>query len=106
MMKFGLYKVTGDSMWPNYCSGDYVLAFRHHASTFKVGDVVVARHTRFGNIIKRIERVEDNSTLAIAGDNRLSSTDSDTLGLVSTNQILGKVLWHIAAIGTQRSISS
>ena len=84
-------------MWPNYCSGDYVLAFRHRSLTFKAGEVVVVNHTRFGNIIKRIERVENNSSLAIAGDNRLSSTDSETLGLVSIKQVLGKVLWHIAA---------
>ena len=98
MMGLGLYKVTGDSMLPSYCSGDYVLTLRFNAFTFKVGDVLVVRHTRYGNIIKRIERVEeDGSTFSIAGDNTLSSTDSDVLGLVSIKQVLGKVIWHIAA---------
>ncbi len=97
-MGLGFYKVTGDSMLPSYCSGDYVLTSRFNAFTFKVGDVLVVRHARYGNIIKRIERVEeDGSTFLIAGDNTLSSTDSDALGLVSIKQVLGKVIWHIAA---------
>ena len=85
-------------MLPSYCSGDYVLTFRFNASTFKVGDVLVVRHSCLGNIIKRVERVEeDGLTFLIAGDNTISSTDSDTLGLVSIKQVLGKVVWHIAA---------
>jgi len=94
-MGFGLYKVTGDSMLPNYCAGDYVLTFRRNHSKFKAGDVVVVQHPRFGNIIKRIQRIEDTSMLAIAGDNPLFSTDSQTLGLVNNHQVLGKVFWHI-----------
>mgnify|MGYP002700803172 CR=1 FL=1 len=100
MMGLGFYKVTGDSMLPSYCSGDYVLTFRFNTSRLSVGDVLVVRHSRYGNIIKRIKRIErvedDGSTFAIAGDNTQSSTDSDTLGLVSIKQVLGKVIWHIA----------
>jgi len=95
-MRLGLYKVTGDSMLPNYCAGDYVLTCRLHTSIFKAGDVVVVRHPRFGNIIKRIARIDEASMLVIAGDNPLASTDSETLGLVSSQQVLGKVLWRIA----------
>jgi len=102
-MGLGLYKVTGDSMWPTYCSGDYVLTLRFNSSTFKTGDVVVIRHPRLGNIIKRIQGVKQTSILLIAGDNRLFSTDSKTLGLVSHKQVLGKVLWHIK--GKDRNLS-
>lgn len=99
MMGLGLYKVTGDSMEPNYCSGDYVFTFRRHESAIQAGDVVVVHHPRFGNIIKRIEHVIEKDVLrfVIAGDNQLISTDSDTLGLISPKQVLGKVLWRIAA---------
>jgi len=98
MMGLGFYKVTGDSMLPSYCSGDYVLTFCSNAFTFNVGDVLVVRHSCLGNIIKRVKRVEeDGTTFLITGDNTLSSTDSDTLGLVSIKQVLGKVIWHIAA---------
>lgn len=86
-------------MLPGYCSGDYVLVFRHKRSTFRVGDVVIVRHPRFGIIIKRISQCLDDKSLALSGDNVHASTDSHTLGRVSMEQIAGKVIWHIAATG-------
>lgn len=96
-MNVRLYRVTGDSMYPNYCAGDYVLAFRRSKSSFGVGDVVVVRHPNFGHIIKRIVHTKHASMLRIAGDNLRVSTDSDTLGEVSPKRVMGKVLWHISA---------
>lgn len=95
-MGISLHKVTGDSMRPGYCSGDYVLAFRRAASEFKVGDVVVLAHPALGRIIKRIKRVETNAMLAIEGDNHARSTDSEVLGRVSVRQVIGKVIWRIS----------
>jgi nickel-type superoxide dismutase maturation protease len=93
---FGLYKVTGDSMLPNYCPGDYVLTWRPARRSLKSGDVVVVDHPRFGNIIKRIQQVLDPVTFTISGDNTTASTDSTDLGPVSIEQVRGKVVWRIA----------
>ena len=96
MIGFGLYKVTGDSMLPNYCPGDYVLAWRHARRSLKIGDVVVVKHPRFGTIIKRIQQVVDPTTFTLSGDNAEASTDSSEIGPIPLDQVAGKVMWRIA----------
>ena len=94
MIKFGCYKVTGDSMLPSFCGGDFVIIYRRSKSTFKQGDVVVVEHTRLGKIIKRIMAVESEGNLLLAGDNFAASTDTLTLGTIEPEQVLGRVIWH------------
>jgi nickel-type superoxide dismutase maturation protease len=92
-MGFGLFKVTGDSMLPNYRSGDFVLTFRRRRQAIKPGDVVVVDHPRFGRIIKRISAIPQPDTFTLSGDNHLASTHSEKLGEVSIDQLQGKVVW-------------
>ncbi len=94
MIKHSFYKVTGDSMLPNFYCGDFVLAHRRFHSVFKQGDVVVVKHAQFGKIIKRIITIENNGTLLLAGDNIAASTDSLTLGNIQPKQVLGRVIGH------------
>ncbi|ROS05383.1 nickel-type superoxide dismutase maturation protease [Sinobacterium caligoides] len=96
MSKIKLYKVTGESMLPTFRSGDYVLALKRRRIALDIGDVVVVQHPRFGTIIKRLTGITDGSTLLIAGDNRLASTPQPTLGSITPEQVIGKVIFHIA----------
>lgn len=91
----GLYRVSGDSMLPNYCSGDYVLTRRVRAPALAAGDVVVVRHPVLGRLIKRIIGFDTDSALIVAGDNAAASTSSEALGPVPGNRVQGKVIWHI-----------
>lgn len=94
MLPFGLFKVTGESMLPGLRSGDYVF-IRRRPPSLLTGDLVVVQHTQFGTIIKRIKHVCSNNQFTLEGDNPLASTSSAALGLVSKEQVLGKVVWQI-----------
>ncbi len=95
-MRLSLYRVSGDSMRPAFCEGDFVITWQTHR--LKIGDVITVNHPRYGLIIKRISQIDRSSdlpSLTLNGDNRRLSTPSDALGVVSIEQVLGKVLWHI-----------
>ena len=96
MIKLGCYKVTGDSMQPGFCCGDFVIAYRRLHSVFKQGDVVVVEHAQFGKIIKRIITIENDGTLLLVGDNLAVSTDTLTLGSIHPTQVLGRVVGNVS----------
>lgn len=83
-------KVKGNSMLPILRAGDYVLVIKR---PLKIGDVVVARHPHFGEIIKRIAGI-NNTHYELAGDN-IDSVSTDKIGTVSARNILGKVVLTI-----------
>ncbi len=83
-------KIKGNSMLPFLRAGDYVLVIKR---PLKIGDVVVARHPQFGEIIKRIARV-NNSSYELAGDNA-ESVSMQQIGAVPAECIVGKVVMTI-----------
>jgi nickel-type superoxide dismutase maturation protease len=83
-------------MFPTYRSGDRVLVSRSWYRIFspKVGDVVIVRHPDDDTmLVKRILRITSNGVF-VAGDNPEASTDSRTLGMLSNELIVGKVIWR------------
>jgi nickel-type superoxide dismutase maturation protease len=92
-----LIKVTGNSLWPEYREGDFVLIVKIPFSIFRyhVGDVVVFRHALYGILIKKVERIQaQNGGLFVVGFHP-DSVDSRQFGAVHPQSILGKVVWHI-----------
>ena len=84
-------------MLPNYTCGDYVLTYRWPLCRLNAGDVVVVKHQNFGIIVKRIASIEANKNLTLVGDNAIISTASEILGSINPGQVIGKVLFRIAA---------
>jgi len=93
----GFFKVTGDSLLPEYLEGDFVLAVKipFFLDTFQKGDVVLIRHPDYGVLIKYIEQVlPGGETYLVIGTHPLS-IDSRTFGAVHKRNLIGKVIWHI-----------
>ena len=95
-MRLNLYKVFGNSMVPTLACGDFVISWKVASCRYKVGDIVVVRHPRFGHLVKRIQSVDENSSVRLIGDSPLS-TSPDNLGWQDHRSILGRVIWRVSA---------
>ncbi len=86
------YIVEGNSMLPILEDGDKVLANRN--AKVEVGDIVIAKHPdqKTGEIIKRVERINEKGHHYLVGDNLEESNDSRHFGAVSIEYIKGKVI--------------
>jgi len=94
---FKLLKVSGDSLYPAYQEGDFVLASRIPLlfGKLKRGDVIVFRHRVYGTLIKIVDGVvPDQDEIYVVGTHE-TSVDSRRLGAISHNDVVGKVIWHI-----------
>lgn len=85
---FARLEVQGESMFPNYKSGDCVIVFTW--TTIKPGDIVVFQKNGM-MMIKRASKKEGNRWI-MRGDNLSDSTDSLDFGDVLESQIFGKVI--------------
>jgi nickel-type superoxide dismutase maturation protease len=92
-----LIKVTGNSLWPEYREGDFVLIVKIPFSFFRyrVGDVVVFHHALYGTLIKKVERIQSQDGALFVVGYHPDSVDSRQFGAVLPQTILGKVIWHI-----------
>lgn len=86
------FRIEGDSMLPGLPSGEAVLIVPN--ASIQVGDVVVARHPfkKSTRIVKRVSHLDGDLRCALAGDNPAESSDSRSFGMVSLQDILGKVV--------------
>jgi len=97
MLKF--YRIKGDSLYPEYRNGDYVLltwspfAFKR----LKIGDIVAFMHPNYGLLIKQVSRVDDQARMLQVRGTILESIDSRSFGPIPMQTVLGKVAWHIKA---------
>jgi phage repressor protein C with HTH and peptisase S24 domain len=91
MLKF--IKVTGNSLYPEYREGDYVMILTLPFLSFKRGDTIVFQHPNYGEMIKTIDRI-DSDKIQVIGTHP-SSIDSRRFGPIDRNSVLGKVIWHI-----------
>ena len=95
LMKLKLFRVSGDSMSPQFVENDYVLAFSRRNLRLKPGQVVVVSHPLYGTIIKRIAQITNDHKLRLRGDNQQQSTSTEALGEIIQEQVIGRVVWHI-----------
>lgn len=85
------YICEGKSMNPTLKDGEVVLVDRN--GEIEAGDIVVARHPveQNGEIVKRVERINERGHYFLIGDNLEDSNDSRHFGTVSIEYICGKV---------------
>ena len=83
-------RVSGDSMLPLIQDGDELLYASQ--STYRSGDLVVARHP-FKNalLVKRVFAIDEDGHYDLRGDNAEESTDSRSLGNFAPQHVLGCV---------------
>ena len=93
-----MIKVTGESLSPLFHEGDYVLitTIPFVVNKIKVGDTIVFQHTSYGTLIKQVEQANrEEGTLSVIGTNP-NSVDSRRFGPIRREDVIGKVIWHIA----------
>lgn len=92
---FKLLKVSGQSLWPLYQDGDYVLVAPLFLSGgVRRGDVVVFRHPVYDIMIKQVERILPGNQLFVVGIHD-KSVDSREFGPIERKAVIGKVIWRI-----------
>ena len=91
-----IYKITGNSMYPEYCDKDYLIVFTLFKKQFiKNNQNIVFIHSRLGLIIKKIVSIDYlNKTFCVKGNNN-QSISSEMLGIINFSQIKGVPLLHI-----------
>ena len=92
-----IIKVTGESLSPSYKEGDFVLVLKipFILNTIRQGDVVVFRHSSYGLMIKRVERLSPDGEQVYVIGTRPDSTDSRKFGPVHKRCLIGKVAFHL-----------
>jgi len=92
-----LLKVRGESLYPEFRPGDYVLILRPSfpGLKIKVGDTIAFDQPRYGMLLKRVKEVLESGRSFDVRGSQISSTDSRDFGPISRTRVLGKVIWHI-----------
>jgi signal peptidase I len=95
---FRIHKVTGDSMFPDFQQGDFVLIATTDIvrKRLKVGDIIVFEHKLYGTLIKRIASFDPETAEAYVEGIRPDSLSSLRLGTIRRDAIRGKVIAHIS----------
>lgn len=88
-----LFRITGDSMSPYVHDGDYVVSHTLWRNLHE-GDVVVVQHPELGVVVKRVLR-SIRGGVFLQGDNATVSTSTERMGLISYNEVLGRVCYRI-----------
>ncbi len=84
-------------MFPTLHHGDFlfiapICLFRpgsRYGSGCRVGNIVVARHQKFGLIVKRVADVTQEGVI-LEGDNVEASTTAENIGLVPFSAVVGR----------------
>ena len=101
---FSLIGIRGLSMAPTLQDGDIVIALnsRFRLSGPVTGDVVIVDHPHLGFIVKRVSGVNvQTGAVSLAGDGGLS-TDSESIGYVTADRVLGRAIIRIPRTGYLR----
>lgn len=90
------YVCEGKSMNPTLKDGEVVLVDRE--AEIEVGDIVVAKNPFEKNveIVKRVERINEQGNYFLIGDNLEDSNDSRHFGAVAREYIKGKVVARLS----------
>ena len=92
-----IFRIHGNSLEPEYQSGDFVLVskipFLFHPP--KPGEVIGCIHPAFGLLIKQVGSYNPQTRQLTVLGTHPNSVDSREFGEISSQTIIGKVLWHI-----------
>lgn len=89
------YIVSGHSMEPTLLPHESILvsSLPYLFANPKIGDIVVFEHSG-KQFLKRITKIE-NKKYFVEGDNKQDSLDSQQLGWISRDTIIGKYLYKL-----------
>jgi len=92
-----LLKIHGDSLFPDYQEGDFVLVSKIPFLFFapRSGQVIAFQMPPYGTLIKRIDQVFEAGDAFFVIGSHPHSVDSRQFGLVLRQSIIGRVIWHI-----------
>ena len=94
----GIVRVDGHSMSPSLSDGDYLFivspGFLRFGEKVRKNDIVAVNHPTLGKIIKRVCSITEGG-ISVAGDNRAESTSADAIGVLSREDVTGRVLFRI-----------
>lgn len=92
---FKILKIRGNSLFPKYQSGDFVIIAKSPLfhKRFKPGEVIVFNQPPYGLMIKQISDILPNGY--IVQGTIIESIDSRNFGPVRKEAIIGKVIFHI-----------
>ena len=82
-------------MNPTLKDGEIVLVER--GAKIEIGDIVVAKHPveQIGEIVKRVQKINERGHYFLVGDNPADSNDSRHFGAVTGDYIKGKVVARV-----------
>jgi len=83
-------------MHPTLRDGDYIIALKYFNNHFLVGDIVIAAHPIYQDIIKRIQAIDENGNYWLVGDGT-DTLSTATMGAIPPAALRGKMLFHIKA---------
>ena len=91
-------------MQPTLACGDFVVASKLKFSLSE-GDLVIAYHPVYGQMVKRIKSISSTHGFLLTGDNS-QSVSSEAMGWIARESIKAKVLFPIRAIAKSSSNSA
>lgn len=91
-----LLRISGQSLQPGYNDGDFVIISKIPIlfNRLKPGDRIVFKHVDYGLLIKTIDHFVFKKRYYVTGSHAFS-VDSRQFGPVESQNVLGKVIWHI-----------
>ena len=93
-----IYKISGDSMSPQYLNEDYVLALKVKflpSFLIKKNQDFIIGHNQYGDMIKRLVQRKKEDEFLFTGLNG-KSISPEQIGVIKKGAIKGLVLWKIA----------
>ena len=93
---FRIIKVEGDSMSPDYNSGDYLLVSRFPLlfNFIRINTAAVFNSSKYGVMIKKVSEIDSaKKQFFFKGANQMSVT-TEMIGAIDKKNIIGVVLLH------------
>ena len=93
---FRIIKVEGESMSPDYNSGDYVLVSRFPLllHMVRIDSVLVFKSRKYGILIKKVSEIDKvQKKYFLKGSNQMSLS-TEMIGAIDEKSIIGSVLLH------------
>ena len=92
-----LFRIRGQSLSPEYQSGDFVVTSKipFLFVSPQPGDVIAFRHPAFGLLIKQVDQFDSSGRMLTVRGTSPESVDSREFGPIPVQRMIGKVIWHV-----------
>ncbi|MCV6607970.1 MAG: S24/S26 family peptidase [Campylobacterales bacterium] len=88
---FKIFQIQGNSLFPDLKEKERILCIKNFFFIpLKVGDFVVFEKEKYGLMIKKISKIQNNQLFLLGTDS--SSVDSRVFGLIPKDEILYKAI--------------